>query len=70
MHAWAAAGDADVTSIESMKFSMEWPPRSGRRQEFPEADRAAWFGLEEARRKILTSQEVLLDRLLELSAHE
>jgi predicted NUDIX family NTP pyrophosphohydrolase len=42
---------------------MEWPPRSGKRQEFPEVDRAAWFDLAEARRRILPAQAELLDRL-------
>ena len=63
VHAWAADGDFDVTQLKSMGFSMEWPPRSGRMQEFPEVDRAAWFDLEEARRMILSSQLPLLDRL-------
>ena len=45
---------------------MEWPPRSGRMQEFPEADRAGWFGLREAREKIVKGQVPLLDRLAEL----
>ena len=44
---------------------MEWPPKSGRRQEFPEIDRAAWFALEEARRKILKGQAAFLDQLQE-----
>jgi predicted NUDIX family NTP pyrophosphohydrolase len=46
---------------------MEWPPRSGRMQSFPEIDRIEWFGLDEARRKILPAQSPLLDRLLDLS---
>lgn len=66
VHAWAADGDFDVTQLKSMGFSMEWPPRSGRMQEFPEVDRAAWFELEDARRKILSSQLPLLDRLEKL----
>lgn len=71
VHAWAAPGDVDVSRIASVAFTMEWPPKSGRSQEFPEVDRAAWFGLEEARRKILSSQQALLDRLEErLSLHE
>jgi predicted NUDIX family NTP pyrophosphohydrolase len=68
VHAWAAAGDFDVTGLRSVAFSMEWPPRSGRMQEFPEVDRAAWFGLEEARRMILPSQLPLLD--LFVRSHE
>ena len=63
VHAWTAAGDFDVAQLKSVDFTMEWPPRSGRMQEFPEVDRAAWFGLDEARRMILASQLPLLDRL-------
>lgn len=50
---WAIRGDFDVTSISSNSFCMEWPPGSGNRQEFPEVDRAEWFGMKEARKKIL-----------------
>ena len=64
VHAWTARGDLDAASAHSVTFSMEWPPRSGRVQEFPEVDRAAWFDLGEARRMILPSQLPLLDRLL------
>ena len=59
------AGDVDVTIVESNPFEMEWPPRSGRRQSFPEVDRAAWFEMPEARVKVLAAQEPLLDRLLD-----
>ena len=62
VHAWALRGDLDVARVRSVTFSMEWPPRSGRMQEFPEVDRAAWFDLDEARRMILPSQLPLLDR--------
>ena len=63
VHAFAVRGDFDVSKLESNTFSIEWPPRSGRREEFPEVDRAAWFTLEDARRKILPAQAALLDRL-------
>ncbi|HET9781551.1 MAG TPA: NUDIX domain-containing protein [Candidatus Dormibacteraeota bacterium] len=66
VHAWAAPGDFEVTQLKSAGFSMEWPPRSGRMQEFPEVDRAGWFEVEEARRMILSSQLPLLDRLMKL----
>ena len=66
VHAWTAAGDFDVAQLKSVDFTMEWPPRSGRMQEFPEVDRAAWFALDEARRMILSSQLPLLDRLARL----
>jgi predicted NUDIX family NTP pyrophosphohydrolase len=61
--AWAAAGDLDPTGVASNTFTMEWPPRSGRMQEFPEIDRAAWFALDEAREKINPAQAAFLDRL-------
>ena len=64
--AWAVEGDLDVSEVRSNTFEMEWPPRSGRTQEFPEVDRAGWFGLEEARRKLLRGQVGFLDRLEEL----
>ncbi|MFZ1997698.1 MAG: NUDIX domain-containing protein [Solirubrobacteraceae bacterium] len=63
--AWAIAGDLDPEQITSNTFTMEWPPRSGRSQEFPEVDRAGWFGLAEARERINPAQVVLLDRLSE-----
>jgi predicted NUDIX family NTP pyrophosphohydrolase len=61
--AFALAGDLDVDHIVSNTFELEWPPRSGRRQSFPEVDRAAWFGIDEARTKIVKSQQPFLDRL-------
>jgi predicted NUDIX family NTP pyrophosphohydrolase len=61
--AFAAAGDLDPAAIRSNTFTIEWPPRSGRMQEFPEIDRAGWFGLAEAREKINAGQAELLDRL-------
>ena len=66
MSAWAVEGDLDVSEVQSNTFEMEWPPRSGRTQEFPEVDRAGWFGPEEARRKLLRGQVGFLDRLKEL----
>jgi len=65
---WAVAADLDVTRIASNTFEIEWPPRSGRRQSFPELDRAGWFDPETARRKMIAGQDELLDRLLELLA--
>jgi predicted NUDIX family NTP pyrophosphohydrolase len=67
VHAWTSRGDLDVARVKSVTFAMEWPPRSGRTQEFPEVDRAAWFDLDEARRMILPSQLPLLERL---ASHE
>ncbi len=63
VQAWAFEGDCHADSLRSATFSLEWPPRSGRHQDFPEVDRAGWFGLEEARRKILPGQVALLDEL-------
>lgn len=64
LSAWAAEGEFDPASLESNGFSMEWPPRSGRMQEFPEADRAGWFPPDEARRKLLKGQAPILEALL------
>lgn len=66
VHAWAVEQDADAGAVRGNTFELEWPPRSGRRQAFPEVDRAAWFGLEEARSKIHKGQRELLDRLAAL----
>ena len=66
--AWAVEADLDVTRIVSNTFEIEWPPRSGRRQTFPEFDRAGWFDLETARTKMIVGQSALLDQLLELLA--
>jgi predicted NUDIX family NTP pyrophosphohydrolase len=63
--AFACEGDLDIAEIRSNSFEMEWPPKSGRRQSFPEVDRADWFTLAEAREKILPGQHVFLDRLAE-----
>lgn len=63
VHAWAVRGDADVTRLRSNSFELEWPRGSGRVQAFPEVDRAAWFALEEARRRINPAQVRFLDRL-------
>ena len=63
--AWAARGDLDPATVRSNTFTMEWPPRSGREQEFPEIDRAEWFALDEARAKLVAAQAELLDRLVE-----
>jgi predicted NUDIX family NTP pyrophosphohydrolase len=66
VHAFALESDCDPTAIRSNSFTIEWPPRSGQRREFPEVDRAAWFALAEAKRKILKSQLGLLEQLVEL----
>ena len=61
--AWAVEWDCDASAIKSNTFTMEWPRGSGKMCEFPEIDRAAWFPLSEARRKILKGQGALLDEL-------
>jgi len=67
LRAWACEGEFDPARLVSNTFELEWPPRSGRRQAFPEADRAGWFGPEEALRKLSKGQApvvgALLDRL-------
>jgi predicted NUDIX family NTP pyrophosphohydrolase len=63
VHAWAAEADCDPAAIKANTFELEWPPRSGKRQHFPEIDRAGWFSLSAAREKMLAGQIPLLDRL-------
>jgi predicted NUDIX family NTP pyrophosphohydrolase len=65
VEAWAAEAEFDPAALFSNTFALEWPPRSGVEQEFPEVDRAEWFEPTRARRKILPAQAALLDRLLE-----
>ena len=64
VHAWAIPADIDVEHVTSSTFEMEWPPRSGRMASFPEVDRAEWFDLETARRKINPAQQAFIDRLV------
>lgn len=61
--AWAVEGDCDPSAIRSNTFSMEWPPHSGKEQEFPEVDHAAWFDLEEAKGKINQGQAGMIEEL-------
>ena len=62
---WAAEGDLDADAVVSNTFDLEWPPRSGRVQQFPEIDRAAWFDLATARTKLVKGQLPFLDRLVD-----
>lgn len=62
--AWAVEGSIDAANIKSGSFSMEWPPKSGRMQNFPEVDRAAWFEPQEAMRKITLGQRPIVEQLL------
>lgn len=66
VHAFAVEGDLGADNIQSNTFPMEWPPRSGRMQEFPEVDRAEWLDLTTARQKINPAQSALLDDLASL----
>jgi predicted NUDIX family NTP pyrophosphohydrolase len=66
IHAWAVAGDCDPGQVRSNSFTMEWPPRSGQTREFPEVDRAAWFTLAEAGRRIARGQTGFLHELAAL----
>jgi len=66
VRAWGARGDFDPAALASNTFEMEWPPRSGQRQAFPEVDRAAWVEPAEARRLLLPAQTAFVDRLLEV----
>ncbi len=70
VEAWAVAGELDPAAVVSNSFDMEWPPRSGRKQSFPEIDRAQWFSLDEARLRINKGQVALLDELVSLIARE
>lgn len=63
VHAFAVESDPDLSKFRSNDFELEWPPRSGRMQRFPEVDRVAWFGLSEAEEKILAYQRPLLSEL-------
>ena len=63
VRAWAVEGDYDVKSIKSNTIKIEWPPRSGKFREFPEVDRAEFFEVEEAKKKINPAQVELLERL-------
>ena len=65
IRAWAVEGDIDPASIRSNSFSMEWPPKSGRVQTYPEVDRALWCEPVLARQKLLPGQRCLLDELLQ-----
>jgi predicted NUDIX family NTP pyrophosphohydrolase len=63
VHAWAVEGDIDPATLRSNTFAIEWPPRSGLRQEFPEVDRGGWFTCAAAREKLLKGQRPLVDEL-------
>ena len=64
VYAWALEADIDADKIKSNYFEIEWPPSSGKKQQFPEIDKAAWFGITQAKEKINPSQAALLDELI------
>jgi predicted NUDIX family NTP pyrophosphohydrolase len=64
VHAWAIEGNFDAATVHSNSFTMEWPPRSGTSQEFPEVDRAEWMPVTRARTKLVKGQVQFLDRLM------
>jgi predicted NUDIX family NTP pyrophosphohydrolase len=66
VYAWAVKGDCDPSTLHSNAFSLEWPPKSGKQQKFPEVDRADWFSVEVARRKLVKAQVGFLDKLIPL----
>lgn len=66
VYAWALEQDIDPALIRSNNFEIEWPPRSGNMQVFPEVDRAGWFGISEAKEKINTAQQRLIDQLVKI----
>jgi predicted NUDIX family NTP pyrophosphohydrolase len=64
--AWAIEGDVDASKAKSNSFTIEWPPRSGRHEQFPEIDKAGWFDLESAKQKIIRGQAGFLEELQKL----
>jgi len=65
IQAWAVEGDCDPDALRSNTFEMEWPPRSGKKQQFPEVDRGGWFNLDEAKEKINKGQVPFIEELKE-----
>ena len=65
VHAWALERDLDTTKIQSNTFSLEWPPNSGRIEDYPEIDSGQWFDIDEARKKITRGQLGFIDRLVD-----
>jgi predicted NUDIX family NTP pyrophosphohydrolase len=66
VYCWAVEGDVDADNVRSNDFELEWPPKSGRKQRFPEVDRGAWFTMEEAKDRTMTGQRPILDELARL----
>lgn len=66
VHVWALEKDLDVTNVVSNTFTLEWPKNSGKVQEFPEVDKAGWFDIEQARKRIRKGQIGFIDRLMDI----
>lgn len=66
VYAWAVEGNLDPATIKSNEFEIEWPPKSGKMKTFPEIDKADWFGLHQAKTKIIASQAAFIDRLTDI----
>ncbi len=64
VYAWALEGDIDPNQIKSNTFEIEWPPKSGKKQEFPEIDKGEWFNISEAKQKINKNQVALIEELM------
>jgi len=64
VYAWTLEGDIDPNQIKSNTFEIEWPPKSGKKQEFPEVDNGQWFNISEAKQKIIPSQSALINELI------
>ena len=65
IQAWAIEGNIDAEHITSNTFELEWPPKSGKKQQFPEVDKASWFTVPVAKQKIIQSQVLLIDQLID-----
>lgn len=70
VHVWAVEADLDPAKLKSNTFELEWPSKSGKKQEFPEIDRGGWFNLKEGAIKINAGQAVLLTKLAEMFGEE
>jgi len=64
IHAFAVEGEVDADKVQSNLFEMEWPPHSGKMQSFPEVDRGAWFGIDDARKRLHKGQLPILEELI------
>jgi|SRR5438552_4662606 len=70
VHAWAVEGDCDPAQLHSNLFSLEWPPKSGKQQQFPEVDRAEWFSVRVALQKIIPAQRGFVAELVTIRGND